>query len=131
MSKYTYHGIFSMNFIDSNNNITIKYTTIRSSDPYKFKTLEKFKHYIDLNTLFWTSSIDEIIDIAKSNEKKQPTYHGIINIDYTKEEYLVNKIMYSNEYIYLTLLKHILTNGFNFIIYMLYILFIIKLYNNL
>jgi len=131
MSKYTYHGIFSMNFIDSSNNITIKYTTIKSTDPRKFKTLDKFKHYVDLNTLFWSSSKDEILEIAKTNEKNHPTSHGIVNIDYTKEEYLVNKIMYYDDYTYLISLKHILSNGFNFIIYMLYMLFLIKLYNNL
>ena len=130
-SKFTYHGIFAMTFIGSNNNIIIKYTTIQSIDPRKFKTLDKFKHEFDLNTLLWTSSIDEIYDIATLNEKKYPTAHGIVRIDYTKEEYLVNKIMYVDEYKYLIGLKHILYYGYNFILTILYLAFFIKLYNSL
>ena len=127
-SKFTYHGIFAMTFIGSNNNIIIKYTTVQSIDPRKFKTLQNFKDNVDLNTLYWTSSLDEVYDIATLNEKKYPTAHGIVRLDYTKEEYLVNKIMYVDEYKYLIGLKHILYYGFNSVIAMLYLAFLIKLY---
>jgi hypothetical protein len=129
MTTHTYTGIFAMTFLGNNNNIIIKYTTIRSTEPRKFKTLEKFKDKFDLNTLYWTSSIDEIYEIAKTNEQKQPTSHGIVKIDYTKEEYLVDKIMYADEYKYLIGIKHILYYGFHSIIAILYLAFIIKLYN--
>ena len=49
--------------------------------------------------------------------------------NYTKEEYLVNKIMYAADYRYLIGLKHILYYGFNSILAILYLAFIIKLYN--
>ena len=129
MSVHTFNGIFAMTFLDSKNNIVIQYTTVRSTDPRKFKTLEKFKHNFDLNTLYWTSSIEYIQDLAKLNELNNPTSHGIVKIDYTKEEYLVNKIMYADEYTYLIGLKHILYYGFNSILAILYLAFIIKLYN--
>ena len=50
---------------------------------------------------------DEILEIANTNEKNYPTSHGVVNIDYTKEEYLVNKIMYYDDYTYLISLKTI------------------------
>ena len=129
MSVNTFTGIYVMTFIEGNNNIVYKYTTIRSINPRNFKTLEKFKNEFDLNTLYWTSSIDDIYELAKKNEHNYPTGHGIVKIDYTKEEYLVNKIMYADDYRYLIGLKHILYYGFNFILTILYLAFIIKLYN--
>lgn len=130
MAPHTYTGIFAFTFIEDNN-IIYKYTSIQSTDPRKYKTIDKFKNEFDLNTLWWTPSIDEIYDVAKSNENIRPTYHGIIKMDYTKEEYLTTKIMYVDEYKYLIGIKNILYYGFHSIIAILYLAFLIKLYNSL
>ena len=128
MSQHTFTGIFSFTFIEGNS-IIYKYTTTQCTDPRKYKTLEKFKNEFDLNNLWWTTSIDAIYDSAKINENIRPTSHGIVKIDYTKEEYLTTKIMYVDEYRYLLAIKNILCYGFNFILTILYLAFIIKLYN--
>ena len=130
MSQHTFTGIFSFTFIEGNS-IIYKHTTTQCTDPRKYKTLEKFKNEFDLNNLWWTTSIDAIYDSAKINENIRPTSHGIVKIDYTKEEYLTTKIMYVDDYKYLSAIKNILYYGYNFILTILYLAFFIKLYNSL
>ena len=109
-----------------------KYTIINGQCPEKYiNNIETFKNIYDLNNLTWTSSQTKAYEIANDSEKIYPTIHGIIKFDYTKEETLEYKIMYSSEYKKLISIKHISYIGFNVILHILYLLFICKLYYNL
>ena len=131
MGSDDFTGIIKFIF-KKNNEIYYKYTIINGQCPENYyKSIDKFKEHFDLNNLFWTNSKTKIYQIANENEISYPTSHGIISIDYTKEEPLEIKIMYSSEYKYLNGIKNVSYIGFNFIINILYLLFIIKLYSNL
>lgn len=131
MGSDDFTGIFK--FIFKKNNETIyKYTIINGQCPDNYyNSIKHFKEHFELNNLLWTTSRTKIYQIADENEILYPTTHGIILIDYTKEEPLEIKIMYSSEYKHLNGIKNISYIGFNCIIHIVYILFIIKLYSNL
>jgi len=120
-------------FIFKKNNETVyKYTIINGQCPENYyNSIDIFKEYFDLNNLYWTTSETKIYNLADEYEKSYSTKHGIILIDYTKKEPLEIKIVYSSEYNYLNGLKNLFYIGFNIIIHIIYILFIIKLYSNL
>jgi hypothetical protein len=127
----TFTGIVS--FICKKNNKTMyKYTIINNQCPEKFKNnIAHFNKFYDLNELYWSSSLKKANEIAFETEKICPTSNGIVEIDYTKEEPIETSIMYSSEYKQLNFIKHILFYGFNIVIHIVYLLFIIKLYFNL
>ena len=131
MGSDNFVGVVS--FIYKRNSETIrKYTIINGQCPENyFNSIEKFKEHFDLNTLFWTTSKTKIYEIAKENENLYPTSHGVVTIDYTNEEPLETKIVYSSEYKHINGIKYILYNGFNIILHILYLLFMCKLYYNL
>ena len=121
--------------IKKNNETFYKYTIINAQCPDDYHNfIDNFKRFFDVNNLYWTTSEIKIYDLADEYEKKHPTNHGIILIDYTKAESLEMRIMYSSEYKYLNGIKNIsyfAYTCFNIIIHILYILFILKLYSNL
>jgi hypothetical protein len=131
MSEDSFIGVIKFVF-KQNYNTLIKYTIINSEYPENYrKSIKNFKKNYDINNLLWLTSKTEAYEIANMNDSMYPTAHGIISIDYTKEETLETIIMYSSEYRYLNGIKNISSIGFNFIINVLYLLFIIKLYSNL
>ena len=131
MSSDAFTGVVKFIF-KKNNETYYKYTIINGQCPENYNnSIDKFKEHYELNNLFWTTSKTKIYEIANENEKTYPTIHGIILIDYTKAEPLETKIMYSSEYKYLNGIQNITYIGFNIIIHILYILFILKLYSNL
>jgi hypothetical protein len=131
MKEDTFTAVIKFVFKENYNTI-IKYTIINNECPENYRrSIDNFKKNYDINTLLWLKTKIEAYEIANMNESMYPTTHGIISIDYTKEEPLECIIMYSSEYKYLNGLKNILSLGFSFIINVLYLLFIIKLYSNL
>ena len=131
MNQDTFTAVIKFVFKENYNTI-IKYTVINNECPENYrKSIVNFKKNYDINTLIWLKSKIKAYEIANINESMYPTTHGIISIDYTKEETLESIIMYASEYKYLNGLKNALQLGFSFIIHVLYLLFIIKLYSNL
>ena len=131
MGSDTFTGIVSFIY-KKHNTTTYKYAIINSQCPINYiKNLEHFKNIYDLNSLVWTTSKTKIYEIAYENENLYPTTHGIVSIDYTKDEPLEIKIMYSSEYKNLIVIKNVLSVGFNVILHIVYLVFIIKLYSNL
>ena len=130
MGSDNFTGIVS--FICKEGNTTIiKYTIIYSQCPENFDSIKHFKSLFDVNELNWSKSKTKIYECAQYKEKIYHTKHGIIEIDYTKEEPLENRIMFSSEYKKLITIKNLLYNCFNVILHLLYLLFIIKLIHNL
>ena len=133
MGADSFTGVVVCTFKRHNSTSTVyKYTIIEGQCPENYyKNIEKFKNIYDLNNLTWTTSKSKIYEIANGNELVYPTQHGIISLDYTREETLEYKIMYTSEYNKLITIKNILCVGFDFILNIIYLLFIIKLYMNL
>ena len=131
MGADNFIGVVIFNF-KKNNVLIRKYTIINGQCPENYLyCIEKFKEHFELNSLFWTTSKNKIYEIARDNQNLYPTSHGVITIDYTNEEPLENKIMYSSEYKHINGIKYGLYNGFNLILYILYLLFMYKMYSNL
>jgi hypothetical protein len=131
MGADNFIGVVSFNF-KRHNEIICKYAIIHGQCPENYLySLDKFREHFDLNTLYWTTSKDKIFKIARENQNLFQTSHGIITIDYTDEEPLENKIMYSSEYKHINGIKYGLYNGFTIILYILYLLFMYKMYSNL
>ena len=132
MGSDTFTGIVSITCIKGNT--TLKhYTVINSQCPNDFNnSIDMFKKYYDLNNLYWTTKKSKAYEIAEYNEKKNPTKHGIINIDYTRYvETIEMRIMYSEEYKDLMRYKYVIESSFTIVLHTLYLLFIYKLYCNL
>ena len=109
-----------------------RYTIIQAQCPKNYvESFEHFKSVYDPNELNWINSKTQIYETAKLNEELCPTQHGIVKINYTKEEILETKIMFSSEYKKLNGIKNAIYIIFNFTTYLIYLLFMIKLYSNL
>jgi hypothetical protein len=133
MGADTFTGIVSFMCKNGNNNNRLyKFAIINNQCPDNYiGNIEKFKEFYDLNNLNWIRSYNKAYEIAEESEKIYPTQHGIISIDYTKDEPLEIKIMYASEYKKLLSIKNLIYIIFNFTIYLIYLLFMIKLYTNL
>ena len=131
MGSDTFTGVILLTFIKDNMALT-KYTIISGQCPENYsKSIEKFKLYYDLNKLYWTSLKSKAYEIALKTENIKKTTHGIFTIDYTNEEPIEMKIMFLSEYKNTLRFKNLLESSFNILIYIFYVLFMLKLYSNL
>ena len=130
MGADNFTGIVKFNFIKKNKYVT-KYTIIQSQSPNNYKSLDHFKKFYDLNKLTWYKTISNAQEIADINEKIYTTQHGIIYIDYTHMEPIELKLMYSNELKQLVTTQTLISGLFNYVLYIIYIMFMLKLLSNL
>jgi hypothetical protein len=130
MGADNFTGIVKFNCIKKHKYIT-KYTIIQSQSPNNYKSLDHFKKIYDLNTLTWYKTHLKAKEMADKNEEIYTTHHGIIYIDYTHLEPIEMKLMYSNELKQLTTTQNVISGVFNYSLYVIYIIFMLKLLSNL
>ena len=93
--------------------------------------MNHFKQFYDLNKLKWVKTHIKAQEIAANQEEIYTTQHGIIYIDYTHLEPIELKLMYSNDLIQLTTTQNVISGVFNYSLYVIYIIFMLKLLSNL
>ncbi len=130
MGSDTFTGIVKFNCIRYNKH-TIVYSVIKRQCPENYSLLDHFKKNHDLNNLKWTTKLVKAHEIAKKKEELSPTHHGIITIDYTNAEPLEITIMYSHELKQITTTQTILSSIYNYLVYFIYVIFMLKLLSNL
>ena len=130
MGADNFTGIVKFNFIKKNKYVT-KYTIIQSQSPNNYKSLDHFKKFYNLNKLTWYKTHIKAQEIADKNEQIYTTQHGIIYIDYTHMEPIELKLMYSTELKQLVTTQTLISGLFNYVLYIIYIMFMIKLLSNL
>lgn len=130
MGADNFTGIVKFNCIKNNKYITI-YTIIQSQCPNNYKSLDHFKKLYDLNKLKWIKTHLKAQEMADINEEMYTTHHGIIYIDYTHMEPLELKLMYSNELKQITTTQNVIAGLFNYLLYFIYLVFMLKLLHNL
>ena len=130
MVSDTFTGIVKFNSINHNKHIFI-YTVIERQCPENYISLDHFKKYHDLNNLEWTKKFIKAQHNAEKREVNSPTHHGIITIDYTNSEPIEMKIMYTNDLKKLTTIQNVIQSIYNFLPFLIYIIFMVKLISNL
>ena len=130
MGSDDFTGIVMFNCIKNNSYIT-KYTIIQSQCPNNYKSLDHFKTHYELNKLKWYKTLSKTKEIAYKSEETYTTKHGVLYIDYTYSEPLEIKIMYSNELKQIIKTQTLIECVFNYSLYLLYFIFMLKLLSNL
>jgi len=131
MGADNFTGIITFNFIKRDKHFN-KYTIIQSQCPKNYKSLDHFKAHYDLNNLKWCKTLEKAQQIAESKEELFTTHHGIVYIDYTNNfDPIEIKLIYSNEFKQLYKTNTIINGIFNYLLYITYLIFMLKLIHNL